>query len=731
MIKYQNALRLIKDQINKICDLKTRQICTGFFNDELSIQSENSIASVCCCYKKVFKQLASISIDNIDDSFIFESLTQKREISAVWLKLFKYAYEKCEVALFDANRHKYCFLSSHPNYELYETFKRKENKPELIIYSERPNSNSHTSMMFKPKNSNQYISELISIFISEKNASSISYKFPCSLAEYLYSNKITNINEQISDSLIEGFLNYDIDNRDNNWLGNAKEFFIWVLKSMPVDDQIKKCPLYRIQVLNKASFGKYFLKGARPVLYNRFDPVPTYDIWFLMPNGDQKGTTQLNDSSVITVDFTKIINDQMRTYAKHFVWYGTNNIATKVKDCTRFHVPLNMLFPNKNSIYKEIESSKCASYKTYITNAYSKTETRNSFIYTFGAFIKYIDQNNLIKVDKNCYLYLNNRGSLNTQGAKCIKKDELVSIAKFFDEHKNDSILDLQLYVIFHISLNTEFRISQIVNLTTDCVQQSLKKNEYVIISNTKVSGYHTIEQPCAQIIKKIIDDYLEASANYREECPDQNLKKYLFLIKDSYNGVYSLMDRGIFSKKISEISKSLNIGPYSAKNLRATFITNAKEYVIKNNLSDMTLLGITGHRNVDTINNHYIQEKIRDALQATNNIIIGEIDINGKIVGNPNSIKSGKDILVENECGYCQSEFCDSNGPLSCLLCKHFATTLDRIPFFKKQIVVLDKIIQDSKNPHDVEDAVNLKRLFARYLESLITLKEEQNGNQ
>jgi len=162
---------------------------------------------------------------------------------------------------------------------------------------------------------------------------------------------------------------------------------------------------------------------------------------------------------------------------------------------------------------------------------------------------------------------------------------------------------------------------------------------------------------------------------------------------------------------------------------LRATYITNAKEYILKNNLSDMTLLGITGHRSVDMVNNHYIQEKIRDALQATNNIIIGDVDITGQIVKDKGTIKSGNDVSVENECGYCQNEFCDLNGPLSCLLCKHFATTVDRIPFFKKQIEELDKAIAKGETRHDIEDAVNLKRLFARYLEALMNLKEESNA--
>lgn len=128
-------------------------------------------------------------------------------------------------------------------------------------------------------------------------------------------------------------------------------------------------------------------------------------------------------------------------------------------------------------------------------------------------------------------------------------------------------------------------------------------------------------------------------------------------------------------------------------------------------------------------INNHYFQEKIRDALQATHNVIIGDVDINGNIVKNKDLIHSNNENIVENGCGYCQSEFCDLNGPLSCLLCKHFATTIDRIPFFKKQIDILDESILKATIPHDKEDIVAIKRLFLRYLEELINVKEFNNG--
>ena len=249
---------------------------------------------------------------------------------------------------------------------------------------------------------------------------------------------------------------------------------------------------------------------------------------------------------------------------------------------------------------------------------------------------------------------------------------------------------------------------------------------EYLIVSETKVSAGAVVEQPCARVIKTVIDDYLSETAVMREKIESKEMKRYLFLREDSFNDIYKAISGTWFNNYLKKACDKLGIENITAQNLRSTYITNAKEYVMKNGLSDTTLLGITAHKSVNTINNHYLQEQIKDALQATNNIIIGNVDIHGNIVGKNSDIIKGKENSVENECGYCQNEFCDLNGPLSCLLCSHFATTVDRIPFFERQIEQLDKQILRAENKHDVEDFVNLKRLFARYLERLLVLKGE-----
>lgn len=726
-IEYQEALTKLKEVVNNIPDKKTRKICSSYLDDLIKNKTKKRIEDNFFHFRLVFKAMAKISIDDIDDNFVFEHIALYLPTGSYWFYFFKKVYLEYQIPLFENNKHKFKFFEYKPNNIRHQQYVDGSINPEHFIYVET--TNKRKKYIIYPPKTTPYISKLLTeCYRTDKDIEPYR-SFLEDISEYLYEKNTINIYSDISDDFIEEFYDKYGKDKDNFWYIAARFFFTWVLKSLSNKVQIEKCPRYNIQVLMKKNYAKYRPFGAVPVIYNKFDKVPKYDFWLIIPNGDIKGSTRLNYSSLLSTDFSLIKNKGIRELVKQYIWYGNKNIISKVKDFRNLKYSLNMLFPEEEVIYKEITINDCAKFKSYLMANYSVPDTRADYMSSLKAFVKFVKERKLIEVDKNCILCLTSPGILNKNKAKGCSKEDLIKIAKVLEQRKNNSITDLQKYVIFHLCLNTEFRISQIMNLKIDCVKESLKKNEYVIVSNTKVSGGMVVEQPCARIVKNIIDDYLQVTAGFREQCPDKKIKQNLFIDKDPVTDVYSSISIWNMTKWLNELCIELNINNINTSNLRITYITNAKEYILKNNLSDANLLGITGHKSVDMINNHYFQEKIRDALQATHNVIIGDVDINGNIVKNKDLIHSNNENIVENGCGYCQSEFCDLNGPLSCLLCKHFATTIDRIPFFKKQIDILDESILKATIPHDKEDIVAIKRLFLRYLEELINVKEFNNG--
>lgn len=724
---FEKAIKRITEGAKTIENPKTRALFLEMVLDKVKAGGEKIIVHDVSDYIKVSCKLKSFDIDSIDDGFIYNSLCAGEIESKLWLQLFKTAYCKYDIPLFANDRYKYQFLIYESDYTLYREFKNGTRKPEEMIYIWYENGTRTFHSIFKPARSTVYISMLISAFYNDRMPTTFSKDVPKDLAEYLYDNNITDIAEQISDRLIEGFFEINIDKFNNNNYINARKFFIWVLNSISPYGYTAKCSLYRIHVLDHENFRPVFIKGGRPVLYNIFDEMPKHDIWMFIPNGENFST--FNTENVVMLDFTLLVNEQLRKCLKKYMWYGTGTINRRVSVFHTIIKIVNKLLPDKNHECTRIDSAFCASIKTLIKSEYANPQTASTIICRFSTFFSFIEIRGLLPVDKHCFLYLSSNHTERDHLTEGVPPEDIKRIAEELDRRKYSSLRDMAMYTVFHLNLNTEFRISQIMGLDIDCVKESMKKGEYYIYSGTKVSGGTPIEQPCAKIVKRIIDEYLEYTADLREKCENPNMKLKIFITQDAHSGIFYQFDRNDYQKALSNICKNIGIRVYRSRNIRTTYITNAKEYVMKNGISDATLLAISNHKSMDTVNSHYIEEKIRDSLQATYNVIIGDIDIKGIVAQDKDTITTTRGASVENECGYCQNEECDSTGPLPCLLCRHFATTVDRIPYFKSCIEMLDEKIANARCPHDVEDAINIKRLYVRYLEALINLKEKSNA--
>lgn len=165
----------------------------------------------------------------------------------------------------------------------------------------------------------------------------------------------------------------------------------------------------------------------------------------------------------------------------------------------------------------------------------------------------------------------------------------------------------------------------------------------------------------------------------------------------------------------------------YSAENLRKKYMTTIVENAIKKNVSLMKLKDLTGHASIDTTENHYVKTKIRDYLEATRHVEIGNIEVVGEVVEEYDD-GLGKTNIVNEECGYCRNDECNIMGTINCLRCKGFVTTPSHIPFFNEAISNLNIKINNTTSEHDREHLYAVKRLYVAYLEKLYLKKEDMN---
>ena len=89
--------------------------------------------------------------------------------------------------------------------------------------------------------------------------------------------------------------------------------------------------------------------------------------------------------------------------------------------------------------------------------------------------------------------------------------------------------------------------------------------------------------------------------------------------------------------------------------------MTKARIYKLKHKMSDLEHSVLTGHTTKNVDMNHYVDISIETMLESVYGIVIGDVDINGKIVNELDSKIATIENEVSNGCGYCSNESCDN----------------------------------------------------------------------
>lgn len=702
--EYEKTLEILKKEIEKLTP-EQAELYKQFIDDQTILYTRSTIISE---RNKLRQLIVNVDPLNWNEKYIFNTILAHR---ARALDFYRYLYKNEYLGS------EYRFLNKRSPYKIIQELCDKNLSAKNVVCCNM-GSNEYCQIVFTQ---NRAVIHMIQDFYDGLRHTYYLPSFVDYIALYLDKHNV-NCNEDLSDALIEDCI---LNAPNYNTALNCRYFLAQCISKIKDKSHFK---LYPMQILSRSTLCKEILEGYKTVYYNKIDKVPTFDKWLLLPNEEAICSTQMTSESVLPFNFSRVQNKQLRDILKEWVWVTTNSIRSRNKVLHIIVDFLNMFFLDNNK-HIIITQSICANYKSFVQSKWNIHESRSARIHTVLSFVHYLDDYTPVTVEKECYFYLRNLGTSKHENAESVKKEHLEMIAAYMNDHKNDNHNSLCYYVMFHIALNTEFRISQIVTLPVDCVQESVKANEYVIRTNMKQSGYEQVNQPCARVVKDIIFAYLNATEDYRSNL-DPSLRKFLFVNEYYLTTIKQPFKFHSFSNYLKNVCKKLNLPSYTAKNLRVTYITNAKEYALRNGLSDLTLLGVTNHKHVDTINNHYIHEKIVDALQATIGVIIGDVNIDGTISENSTGFDTSKDAMVANGVGFCQSVQCTNQGPLPCQKCKHFFTTLENIPYYQKEIDRLKAINNGTLNPHDAEDINNLIRMNTYILGELINLKKRMKGD-
>ena len=469
--------------------------------------------------------------------------------------------------------------------------------------------------------------------------------------------------------------------------------------------------------------------------FNPSDTPPEYDKILLHHYQESRTNTSNNTSKLFAFDFTQIKCTSYRGWVKRYIWSPTG-ISDKKTKLTQSAYFLNFIHSLKNgeilSIYSrrttniKITALEVQAFKVDCDSNQFSESTTCAYINNAKNLLSFILNNDGEIVEASTIYHLGIYSSNQSKSNKmALSNDEVSRLSVEIGRSVSENPENFLYYVIFRLMIETELRFSHIIALRISCINEAQKKNEYVLLSYDKTSHGEERPIPIALTTKHLLDELESFTKPQRKLCSNQHIKDHLFIKKGHKYNSTSIANSTGFRRFLKICCKNANIDIYNPENIRETHMTNAQKYIIQKSLTDIELSTLSGHASKDVTLNHYVDWSIKEMLEAVHGITIENVTVSGKILFQaPKDIESGES-LVSDECGYCDIDSCNDFSFLGCLMCNDFVATVDRIPFFKNQIAVMDTKIKNAQILHDRESYYNIKRLLVAYLCELLKLQK------
>ena len=529
----------------------------------------------------------------------------------------------------------------------------------------------------------------------------------------------------------ENNYNKHLNYRTKELFINLYTFIEKQLNKQDYDNNFKKYDLVAFRYLH---FVSRLEEGYDVYNYSVYEEPPIVDKFMLKPQ-NMALHENAQDTNVLALDFSQVINPHVRKIIKEMFWYDTDH---EIK--TRYKIYLN-IFRMANQFmtgeYGEISNNHIEITHDMVLDIilemqdYSASQiTRKTSLIKY--FFKYLDNNNYSTIAPSIYQMISMRTYEQNSYKDYYDKEELKKLIHCYKENYLNESDDRKrhqsymYYLAIRMFANETMRISTVLNIKVDSLKKTLNsrdknKIEYVLQVSSKTSKEGKEDINITENTKKIFDLALEATKEYRKKLnsTDQN---YLFIYESRmHNIIKSLTKRG-FERYHKEICEKYNIEykPFGAiRNTRMNAISEV-EYAKGND--DKYIEKISGHT-LSVHNKNYATVNIREFCQDFYEVEIGDITLKGKIGDKTNEIQERK---VDQGAGYCSESECNVSSNLKCILCSNFVTTVSCISEVENIIQDIDEKMKKEKIQHEREFLFTIKQVYVKYLERLYERKEE-----
>ena len=611
------------------------------------------------------------------------------------------------------------------------------NKDENIDYFYTKKMGKHFKLLRIPVE-NGFLRKLIKDFLLQSNHSK-------TITDKEFCNKfIESLNGKDIFSLKE--FNYDIfKTQFDYYIGFDKEgkpprtlisFYLYLL-SLPGGEIIfsGNDPVDKF-FLCRNSFIKEYLIGFRIIKYNRLDELPENDRWLMYPEGFLNKSYAKIGIDAKAIDFTLVNDSEKRYWVKHWFWNSAKELqagrqmlqptAEFLNFCEKIkRENVDILSAAKTDKNYDIKSDHIALYRNSLSHTGKKNNPKTILgkISLLRLFIKHIEKYKLATVDPYCYNFLKLHGFYYKNNSKPLSNEDMGRLLKeMLRQAQNGSVDDFIYYAMVYLQVFTEMRASHIRAIRIDAIKTDLK-NKYSIVMPTKTSGGQPKKIQITRNTKKLLDDIILRTQETRDLCKDPTIRDLLFIHHNRKNVIRNMSDV-TFRTHVKKTAAKIGI-ECSPENLRDTYMTSAMESEIAGNINAFERRVLTGHASSRIDDRHYAKVSIGKIMEAFHNIIIGNIDLHGKVIKEIKSSVNIPENQVSNKCGLCDAKTCTLQNNLDCLMCDNFVTSKEFIGAFNLEIERLNNMIKNHQLGHEREHLLQIKKLCVAYLEKIMMVCE------
>lgn len=386
--------------------------------------------------------------------------------------------------------------------------------------------------------------------------------------------------------------------------------------------------LYSTEVILNGDTPNKLAAGFKLVVAGRDEEIPAYRKALFIVDRNEHRTASGRCMYLRSVDFSHIVDDKWRmimmNYAQYRILQGnyeyvdlSNVIEDYIDECkysaSRYHISTDDIIEIK---------SRLAFRKDL------KTNTKNGMLCRVRRFINWAQRRGYITVEDGALNEATNFRDRYSPEPRSLQGIDIKALDRAFRKLGKKHKHYLLSCEVFHIQLNSEARVGEIISLLVEDVH-FMADGGCRVTHKAKNAGHDSNERIYSNKAADHLRKAMELSREDRKKCPGSGMNRHIFVYNNgrTCHSLFAVMSTNRYNWDLRDACKLAGIKPISSGNVRDTAISGMKKMSQAKNLDARVTQAIVGHKDRVSANAYYDID-FRDVVKAAKSVVLGKLTI-------------------------------------------------------------------------------------------------------